>query len=241
MSQTQSKSGINRFLPIGLVLVLLVLFFALGGPDYVNIDTLRDNRDGLLGFVSEHLILSVVAVILIYAALVGISFPGAWILTVISGFLFGTFLGAAAAITGATLGATAIFLVARYAIGDSLSRKAGPYMQKFEAGLKENELSYLFILRLVPIFPFFIVNIVPALFQVKVRNYVLSTLFGIMPGALVYAGLGNSINTVFEAGEDVKFSGLMTRPSVLVPIIGLICLALIPVIYKQIRASRAPA
>ena len=235
MSHSASRPGLKRFLPIAVILSILALFFALGGPDYVNIDALRDNREMLRGFVSDNLLVAVVTVILVYAFLVGISFPGAWILTVVSGFLFGGFLGAGAAVIGATLGATAIFLAARYAIGDALSQKAGPYMQKFEAGLKENELSYLFILRLVPIFPFFIVNIVPALFNVKIRNYVISTFFGIMPGALVYAGLGNSINTLFETGEDVKFSGLMTQPSVLIPIIGLICLALIPVVYKRIK------
>lgn len=232
-----SKSLFKRLLPIGIVLLCLALFIALGGPDYVNMESLRNNRETLSGFVENNLLLTFLGFILIYAVLVGISFPGAGFLSIFGGFLFGTFMGGAGNVIGATLGATSIFLAARYAIGDALTKKAGPYMKKFEAGLKENELSYLFILRLVPAFPFFIVNIVPALFHVKLRNYVLTTFFGIIPGALVYASIGDGIGAVFDAGEDVELSGLMTQPRILAPIIGLIILSLIPVIYKKIKKA----
>ena len=95
----------------------------------------------------------------------------------------------------------------------------------------------MFILRLIPAFPFFIVNIVPALFDVKLRNYVITTFFGIMPGSLVYASIGDGIGAVFDAGEDVQLSGLMTQPRILAPIIGLILLALIPIIYKKLKKA----
>lgn len=227
----------KRLLPIGVIVAALGLFFALGGPDYVSMDALRDNRETLSDFVSRNFLLTFLGFVAIYTVLVAISFPGAGFMTIFGGFLFGAFGGAAAAVLGATTGATLIFLAARYAVGDALTKKAGPYMQKFEAGLKENELSYMFILRLVPLFPFFIVNIVPALFNVKLRNYVIATLFGIIPGSLVYASIGDGIGAVFDAGDDVQLSGLMTQPRVLFPIIGLICLALIPVIYKKMKRA----
>jgi len=240
-SNTQSglKSGLKRFAPILVIAAALTLFFALGGPQYFNIESLRENREMLTAFVDQNLILALLGFIAVYASLVAISFPGASILSVFGGFMFGTFIAALGIVFGATIGATIIFLAARYAIGDTLSAKAGPYMQKFEKGLHENELSYLFILRLIPLFPFFIVNIVPALFQVRLRNYVLATFFGIIPGALVYAGVGAGIGSVFDRGEDVALSGLMTDPKILGPIIGLILLSLLPVIYKKYTQKKA--
>ena len=162
-TQKPSRFQLKRFIPLAVIGLALSLFFALGGPDYVNLESLRENREVLAAFVADNFWMTFIGFILLYAILVAISFPGAGFLTIFSGFMFGTVIGGVAAVTGATLGAIGIFLAARYAIGDSLTKKAGPYMQKFEAGLKENELSYLFILRLVPLFPFFIVNIVPAL------------------------------------------------------------------------------
>ena len=229
----------QRLLPVAVIGLALAAFFALGGPDYVSIDALRDNRDALAALVADNFVLVFLGFIALYAVLVGISFPGAGLLSIFGGFLFGTLTGTLGIVVGATLGATAIFLAARYALGDALRAKAGPYMAKFEDGLRENELSYLFILRLVPLFPFFIVNIVPALFGVRLRNYVLSTLFGIVPGSLVYASVGAGIGAVFDAGEDVELSGLMLQPKVILPIVGLIALSLVPVLYKRLRATPA--
>lgn len=231
----------KRLLPLGAILIALGLFFALGGPQYVSIESLRENREALSALVAENFALVLIGFIALYALLVGISFPGASFLSIFGGFLFGTIVGGFGIVIGATIGATAIFLAARYALGDTLSKKAGPYMKKFEAGLKENELSYLFILRLIPAFPFFIVNIVPALFDVKLRNYVLSTFFGIIPGALVYASVGAGVGAIFDAGGEVKLSGLMTQPKVIGPILGLIALSLLPILYKKFKGAPAGA
>ena len=240
LDEAQSpKSPLKRFAPLIIIALALAAFFALGGPKYFNIETLRDNREALAAFVEGNFVLAIGGFILLYAVLVGISFPGASILSLFGGFMFGTLAGTLGIVIGATLGATAIFLAARYAIGDSLRQKAGPYMAKFEDGLKENEFSYMFILRLIPAFPFFIVNIVPALFDVKLRNYVLTTFFGIIPGSLVYASVGAGVGAIFEQGGEVKLSGLMLQPKVILPILGLIALSLMPIIYKKFKAANA--
>lgn len=226
----------KRLLPLGIMILALLTFIALGGPKYITLESLRDNQALLKDFVSAHYFISVLGFIAIYAGLVAISFPGASLLSIFAGFLFGVITGTFSVVIGATIGATIIFLIARSALGGGLAAKAGPFMQKFERGLKENELSYLFILRLVPIFPFFIVNIVPALFDVKTRNYILSTLFGIIPGSLVYVSVGGGIGDALSLGENVPLSGLMFRPAIILPVIGLIALSLIPVIYKKISA-----
>jgi len=231
------KSAVKRFLPLGIIAIALAAFFALGGPEYVNLDSLRENRDVLSGFVSDNFVAAVIGFILLYATLTAISFPGASFLSIFGGFMFGTLVGGSSIVVGATLGAVGIFLAARYAIGDALTKKAGPYMQKFEKGLKENEFSYLFILRLIPAFPFFIVNIVPALFDVKLRNYALTTFLGIIPGCFVYASVGAGIGAIFDQGGEVNLGGLMTQPKILLPILGLITLSLMPIIYKKIKTS----
>ncbi len=230
---------LKRIWPLLVIVGALAAFFALGGPKYITLDALRENQDMLKAFVADNFALAILGFIVIYASLVAISFPGAGFLSIFSGFLFGIVPGTMAAVVAATTGATIIFLVTRSAFGTGLAAKAGPFMQKFEKGLKENELSYLFILRLVPIFPFFIVNIVPALFDVKVRNYVLSTLFGIIPGGLVYVSVGNGIGDALSAGQDVPLSGLMFRPAVILPIVGLMLLSTIPIIYKKYTAKAA--
>ncbi len=239
-TDSRAKS-LKRFAPLMLIALVLAAFFALGGPKYFNLETLRDNREALAGFVEGNFALSIIGFVALYAVLVGISFPGASIMSLFGGFLFGTFVGAGAIVVGATIGATLIFLAARYAVGDSLRAKAGPYMAKFEDGLKQNELSYMFILRLIPAFPFFIVNIVPALFDVKMRNYIIATFFGIMPGSLVYASVGAGVGTVFEQGGEVNLSGLMLQPKVILPIVGLITLSLLPIVYKKFKGATPPA
>ncbi len=231
--QSAPKSKIKRFLPVAVIALAFGAFIALGGPKYINLEALRDNQDALTAFVSNNFIIAILGFIALYGVLVAISVPGASFLSIFGGFLFGTVAGAFSVVVGATLGATGLFLAARSAFGEGLAAKVGPSMQKFEKGLQENEISYLFILRLVPLFPFFVVNIVPALFKVKLRNYVVTTFFGIMPGSFVYVSVGNGIGDALRAGEDVPLVGLMTRPAVILPIVGLILLSLIPVAYKK--------
>ncbi len=228
------QSKLKRFFPLAIIIAAFIIFIALGGPKYINLDSLRDNQEFLKAFVADNYILAIAGFIGIYAILVAISVPGAGFLSIFAGFLFGLTIGTPIVIIAATLGATVLFLVVRSAFGTGLAAKAGPYMEKFEKGLKENELSYLFILRLVPLFPFFIVNIVPPLFDVKLRNYVLTTILGIIPGSFVYVSVGNGIGDVLSAGQDVPLTGLMFRPTVIVPIIGLILLSMIPIVYKKI-------
>ena len=233
-------SKLKRFAPLAVIAAALAAFFIFDGPSYVNLESLKENRAYLAGLVSDNFVLMFMGFIALYALLVGISFPGASFLSIFGGFLFGTWVGATGIVIGATLGACIIFAVVKLALGESMAQKMGPYMAKFEEGLKQNELSYLFILRLVPLFPFFVVNVVPALFNVKFRNYLLSTFFGIIPGAIVFASIGDGASAIFEQGGDLNLKGVMFEPRVLFPIIGLIVLSLIPIAYNKFKA-KSPA
>jgi uncharacterized membrane protein YdjX (TVP38/TMEM64 family) len=140
-------------------------------------------------------------------------------------------------VVGATVGATIVFLIARTALGDALRARAGPRVRRMEEGFRSDALSYLLVLRLIPIFPFWLVNIVPAFLGVALRTYVLGTFIGIIPGSFVYASVGNGLGAVFEAGGTPDL-GIVFQPAILLPIVGLAVLALLPVGYRRYKARR---
>lgn len=223
-----------RWLPLVCLAAGFVAFFALGLDQYLTLKTLKHNRAELLDWVAARPFVAPLAYILLYAVVVGLSLPGGAVMTVTGGFLFGTVLGASYAVIGATIGAVVVFLAARTALGDALRARAGGAVKRMEEGFREDAFSYLLILRLVPLFPFFIVNLVPAFLGVGLGTYALATVLGIIPGGLVYASVGNGLGAVFEAGEKPNLGILFTAP-VLLPIVGLCVLALVPVVYKRLK------
>jgi uncharacterized membrane protein YdjX (TVP38/TMEM64 family) len=166
--------------------------------------------------------------------LIALSIPGGVVLTITGGFLFGTWLGGLCAVTGASLGAAGVFLAARAGLG-GLTQRAGPLLGKLEAGFRADAFNYLLVLRLIPLFPFWLVNLVPALAGVGLPTYLLATFIGIVPGTFVYASLGNGLGAVVEQPD----LGIVFQPSVLLPIVGLAVLALVPVWYKRRRRKQA--
>ena len=230
-------SVLKRFLPILILIAGLVAFFAFGGHRYVGFDTLEKHREALMALVAEHGFAAVLGFIVIYAVMVAFSIPGALVMTVTSGFLFGTLGGAACSVVGATLGSIALFLAARTAIGGLLRDKAGPALAKMKAGFQEDALSYLLVLRLIPIFPFFIVNLVPAFLGVTLRVFAIATFIGIIPGSFVYATVGAGLGSIFDSGEEFSAGSILT-PEIVTALIGLAVLAMLPVAYKKFRAKR---
>ena len=234
----------KRLLPLGVVAVALAAFFGLGLQRYFTLDALNENQAALRGYVGDHPVLAVLAFMALYAGAVAISFPGAGFLSIFAGFLFGLWVGTVAVVIAATIGATIIFLAARGALADSLRSKAGGAVAKMREGFERDELSYMFVLRLIPAFPFFVVNIAAGVIGVSTRNYVLATLVGIVPGSFVYVSIGNGFRAAIEAGGEANadaLKGALLQPAVLLPIVGLIVLALIPVAYKRIKGGKAVA
>ncbi|HEX2114157.1 MAG TPA: TVP38/TMEM64 family protein [Alphaproteobacteria bacterium] len=228
------KSRAARWLPLACLAAGFVAFFALGLHDYLSLRTLKHNRAELLDWVSARPFLAPLVYILAYAAVVSFSLPGGAVLTITGGFLFGTVFGCAYAVIGATIGAVVVFLAARTALGDALRAKAGGAIKRMEEGFREDAFNYLLVLRLVPLFPFFIVNLVPAFLGVGLGVYAAATLLGIIPGALVYASVGSGVGAVFDAGDKPDL-GILFKPKILLPIIGLCVLALVPVAYKRLK------
>lgn len=241
MSETTKipRSGFARHIPLAVILAVAAFgFFALG--DYLSFETLRDNREALLAWRDSNYGAMALAFVGIYIVIVAFSLPGAAVASMTGGFLFGLFAGTVFNVVAATIGASAIFLAARWGLGESLTAKlesSEGTVKKLKEGLRENEVSVLFLLRLVPVVPFFVANLVPALVGVKFRNFLITTALGIIPGGIVYTWIGVGLGGVFDRGETPDVS-LLWEPFVIGPIIGLSVLAALPIVIKSIRGRK---
>ena len=228
----------SRLLPLGILAVAFVAFFAFGLDDYVNFATLKTHRATLTAFVQDHAFWSAVAFVALYAVAIAVSLPGGAVLTIAGGFLFGTLFATVYVVVGASVGATLLFLAARTAIGESLRARTGSALARMETGFRENAFSYLLFLRLIPVFPFWLVNLVPAFLNVPLKTYVVATVIGIVPGSFVYASVGNGLGALFDAGKSPDL-GIIFAPDILIPLIGLAVLSLLPIAYKKFK-GKAP-
>lgn len=235
-----AKSGFSakRLIPLAVLALGFALFFVFDLDRFVTFQALNDNRVFLMDFVERQGLLAILAFIAIYAVSTALSLPGGAVLTVTGGFLFGTWFGTLYAVIGATIGAIAVFLIAKTSLGETLRAKAGPALRKMEAGFRENALSYLLVLRLIPLFPFFLVNIVPAFLGVPLRTYALATFFGIIPGAFVFASVGSGIGSVFDQMNAEFDPASVLTPQVITALVGLAVLSLLPIAYKKFKARK---
>lgn len=242
--ESNAKTGtggslLKKLAPLLVIGGALAAFFASGAHTYFAPDKLFDTLDGLREWIAANHLLAVLAFVAVYAGLVAISFPGATILTIAGGFLFGQWTGTIAVVLAATIGATTIFFLAKTAFGDSLASKAGGFVKKMEEGFRDGELNYMFLLRVVPAFPFFAVNIAAGLLNVKPRNYILGTFFGIIPGSAVYVSIGNAIGAGTKSLDDAGLASVFTQPQVYVPFIGLALLGALPIVIKKVTGKSA--
>ncbi|MDU8928259.1 VTT domain-containing protein [Alisedimentitalea sp. MJ-SS2] len=234
------KSALMRLLPLAIIFIVAAIgAFTL--RDYLSFEALRDNREALIAFRDANYVATVVVFMAAYVAIVAFSLPGATIATLTGGFLFATFPGTLFNVGAATIGATLIFLAARWGLGERLGAKleaSDGAVKKIKDGIDENQWSMLFLIRLVPAVPFFIANLVPAFLEVPLRRFVVSTFFGIIPGGLVYTSVGAGLGEVFARGETPNL-GIIFEPHILLPILGLCALAALPIVIKALRGGKA--
>lgn len=237
--EQRRKGSLMRQAPLVIiVLAAIVGYFTLG--DYLSFDTLADNRETLLAYRDNHFMALAFTFLAIYVVIVAFSLPGAAVASVTGGFLFGLGIGGVLNIGAATLGATAIFLAARWGLGRSLAAKMDASqgtLKKFKDGLREHEISVLLLMRLVPVVPFFVANLLPAMVGVRFVNFVWTTVVGIIPGSIVFTWIGVGLGEVFDRGERPDLS-LLWEPQVIAPILGLCALAALPIVIKTIRGKK---
>lgn len=226
-------SGISRLVPIIVIAAGMLAGFVLF-RDYPVFELLRDNREKLLAFRDAHFAGSVLAFIGLYTAIVTFSLPGAAVTSIAGGFLFALLPGTLFNMTAATLGATLVFLAARWGFGERLEGRLAQSqgaVGRIKQGIDENQWSMLFVMRLVPIVPFFVANLIPSFLGVSLFRFVVSTFFGIIPGAIVFTSVGAGLGEVFERGETPDL-GIIFTPPILLPILGLALLSMLPVLLK---------
>ncbi|WP_242602257.1 TVP38/TMEM64 family protein [Legionella nagasakiensis] len=228
---------IKRWGLLVLLLAVLGLFFYFRLYRYLSFESLKTHRTMLLAWMEKNFVQVFITFMAIYIIAVAISIPGATILTVTSGFLFGPVLGTLAVIVSATIGAFIVFLAVDLALREWIANKTSKWLKVMEQGFQKNAFSYLLFLRLIPLFPFWVLNIVPALLGISKRSFVFATFFGIIPGSMVYAMVGNGLGQVIDTHKKPDFS-LIFDPKILFPMLALAFLSLLPILYKQFKYKK---
>lgn len=222
-----------KFIPILLLLFLGIVAYFTGLGSYLSFDYLKSNRSHLVDYISKYPFFAALVYIAIYTLLVAISFPGASFLTIIGGFLFDKILGTIYTVLAATLGACIIFLAARYALKD-IKNKLGKWFVKIERGFAKNGPWYLLFLRLIPLFPFWAINIAPAALPVSLFTYFWTTLLGIIPGTFVYVQAGAGLGAIFDTHERFSVDTVFNW-EIRIALFFMALLALLPILVKKWR------
>lgn len=249
---------LKKLWPLLLLLGAGGFILAMGWHRYLTLEELADNRDALRAIIEGNYLLALATFIGLYAVTVALSLPGGAVLTIAGGFLFGWLAGGLASVVAATLGATVIYLVAKSTLRDVLVAKAGPRLKRFADGFREDAFSYLLFLRLVPVFPFWLVNLAPGLLGVPFAIYVLTTFLGIIPGTFAFSLAGNGLDSVVEAQQAAHQSCLakageggqescpyglepsaLLTPELIAGLVALGLVSLIPVALKWFRRRAA--
>jgi uncharacterized membrane protein YdjX (TVP38/TMEM64 family) len=258
MSTWRGSLGVvSRFGPPIAIAALTVLALAMGWHRQITLENVVAARERFHTMLGEHPVFSLLAYVGIYIAMVALSLPGGLILTATGGLLFGWLAGGIASVVAATIGATIIFLIARTALGDALSARAAPWLASLREGFKQDALSYLLFLRLVPAFPFWFVNIAPAIVGVPLKTYVVATFIGIIPGTFAFASAGAGLDSIIAAAKAehaacvaangpsacklALHASLLVTKELMLALVLLGIMALIPVVLKKWRGSHAAA
>jgi uncharacterized membrane protein YdjX (TVP38/TMEM64 family) len=224
--------NMKRWLPLIVLIALIATAYSLGLHNSLTLDNIQEKKSVFLNYAEAHPFLSAGLFILAYTAATSLSLPVASFLTLLGGFLFGKYLGTVYVVLAATMGATIIFSVARSSVGQTLREKAGSLYQRIEKNMQDNAAGYMLFMRLVPLFPFVLVNIVPALFNVRIFTFAWTTFVGIIPGTFVYVNLGQQLAEISSLSDLVSLQTVLA-----ISLLGVF--ALVPILYKKLKGKKA--
>ncbi len=225
---------IARFGPAILLIAGLGAVIASGALNHLSLHALRDSRVTLHAFVKDHPAKAALIYLAVYVAVVSLSLPGALIMTLTGGFLFGPWLGGLLADLGCSTGGILVFAVCRLTVGDSLERRISPRIKAFEEGFRKDAFLYLLTLRLIPVTPFWLVNLAAGLLGAPTRAFIAATVMGILPASLIYAGLGSGLDGMFDRGEHFG-PQLFLAPRIVLPLVALALLSVLPIVHHWRR------
>lgn len=252
--KSQLHKSILRWTPLAIFVILIVLIASTGAYKVLSFNALIENFAALKLYIGANFLIAVALFALIYIVAVALSFPAAWVLTIAGGIFFGWWAAGLVTIFSATTGASILFWIASTSLGAQMRDSAGPFVKKIQKGMQDDAINYMLFLRLVPAFPFTLVNIVPAILGVPFRVFFWTTLFGIAPGTFAYAYAGEGIASLVEAqanafavcvsanGVDCGFSlapSDLITPQLLIAFTALGLVSLLPIVIKRFRANNA--
>jgi len=256
----KESSLFRRMLPLLVLAGIAALVFSQGWHRYLSLEQIANNRDLLKGYIASNYMLTLLCYMAAYIVVCALSLPGGVFMTLLGGFLFGWLVGGFATVLAATIGAGIIFLVAKTSFGEPLAARAGPWLEKLRSGFQEDALNYLLFLRLVPLFPFWLVNLAPALLGVSLPVYLVGTFFGIIPGTFAFSFAGVGLDSVIEAQhaaflacqaanpataqtacEFTLDAGALVTKELLIAFAALGGVALIPVVLKKFKKNSPAA
>ncbi len=241
MGKTENWQRVKKSIPLLILLALLFAFFIFGGGQFFSLQLLSNHYVFLTQWVGEYYLLSAFLFILLYVIIAAASLPIASFVSLVGGFLFGVFWGGIFILLGAGAGACILFLAAKSALGEMLharlQRAEGKALSRFRKGVEENAFSFLLIMRLIPLFPFFLVNLAPAFLGVSFRVFAITTFIGILPGCFVFASIGNGLGFFLENGMELETS-FWSKPQIILPLIALAVLSGLPIFYKHHKKKR---
>lgn len=224
------KRFAGKLMLLGLLALGIAFFFYFDLGQYVTLSALKENKEALQTYTEAHFGLTAFLFIALYCFQTTLSLPGATILTLAGGFLFGTWMGGFLVNIGATSGAALAFMAARYLLRDAIEQKFGKKLESIQEGFKSNGFNYLLMLRLIPLFPFFLVNLASGLTRIRLSTYVIATAIGILPGSLVYSNAGAQLGKIQSLND-------IASPGVIGAFVLLGLLALVPVFYNKLKKS----
>ncbi len=254
-AKLHATAKLRQWLPAGALAALIATAYAFGLHHHLTLAALAENRDALRSFVGGNLGLAVLAYMGVYVALVALSIPGAAVMSIAGGFLFGWAISLPATVTAATIGSVIVFQVVKTSLGAALASRAGPMVTRLSKGFAENAFSYLLFLRLAPVFPFFAVNAVAGLCRVPLRTFVVATVVGIIPAGFAFALLGSGLDGIIDAQKKVNEAcmagpdpaactysldiGALVSPQLLLAFGGLGLVALLPIAFKYFKKQKS--
>lgn len=221
----------SKYIPLLLIITLGLASWVLGLGRYISIETITQHQQFLFDFTKQNIFLSSVIYVILYIVMVSLSLPFASIITIMGGVFFGRFLGTFLTVFGASVGSLLVFLCARLAYGDLLEQKAGKWANKMRKGFEENAFTYLLTIRIMPVFPFFVVNLVAALFSMPAYSFLLATFLGIIPGTFVYSSIGAGLKGAI--GREGFSLQAVIDPEIILALFGLAIISILPLIYKK--------
>lgn len=228
---------IKRFAPIIFLITGLIFFFIFDGQEYLSLDQVAQQQHNLLVWTTDNFWLSSLIYISTYIIIVTFSIPGAMVMTLLGGYLFGLFPGSLWTMIAATIGSCLVFTAVQFAFSNTLETKASGSINKMRKGFENNAFNYLLTLRLIPIFPFFVINIAAGVLKIRLSTFFWATFIGMIPGTIIYTWVGTSLGYVLDKGDKLNMT-IIFEPKFILPIIGLAVLSLVPTLYKKLKTSK---